>query len=257
MEAVYKITVHKWDDHNPKHKKSFKKFMFYNGFFSDVKIAQLRPTEVLIYVYLLCVCSESGSNQCQISVKSVPKQFRISSKSLSTQLTRLQSLQLVTLEKMPLNELKEMNRRDIKEMNITAEANETGQTQLFESDPPPVKKKALSTQVSKAAHRGCIPEFSHDEVCQDFLKNVTHRAQTAWLKAYPSVDWIVHEVRKANAWCETNPQKAPKDNGKFMVNWLSRAFESFRKGLPSNGPAHNRVQASNDALREKIRRGEL
>ena len=108
-------------------------------------------------------------------------------------------------------------------------------------------------QVSKAAIRGCLPEFSHDEVCEKRLATVTHKAQLAWLDAYRSVDFIAQEVRRAHAWIETNPKKAPKDFGKFMLNWLSRAFETYRKGIPSNQKTHaQKVQDSNEELRRKF-----
>jgi len=99
-----------------------------------------------------------------------------------------------------------------------------------------VKNSVVSAQVVKTTIRGCIPEFFDDDVCREFLKNVTHAAQRSWLDAYPSVQWIGHEIKKANAWIATNPKKAPKDRGKFMLNWLNRGFEEYRKTLKSNDP---------------------
>lgn len=113
--------------------------------------------------------------------------------------------------------------------------------------------KNLPAKVSKAALRGCLPDFEFDEVCSRLLANVTHKAQNAWLEAYPSVDFITQEIRRANAWIETNPQKRPRDFGKFMLSWLSRAFENYRKGLPSNQKTQaQKVQDANDELRRKI-----
>jgi hypothetical protein len=95
------VTILKWQEHNPKHKKGYGSFMFYNGFFNDPKVAQLKLIDVMLFIYMLCVASESSSNSFDIHVKSLPKQFRISTKSLQSCLAQLQSLQLVTFQKKP------------------------------------------------------------------------------------------------------------------------------------------------------------
>lgn len=99
---IYNVTILKWNEHNPKHKKGYSYFKLSNAFFSDPKIARLKPIEVNLFIYLLCIMSESSTNQCQIHVKSVPKQFRISARMMQNCLSQLESFQLVSVEKQPL-----------------------------------------------------------------------------------------------------------------------------------------------------------
>lgn len=130
-------------------------------------------------------------------------------------------------------------------------------SELSKNSEQPYREQA-PRRASLAVSRGCIQEFALDKTCVERLSNVTHRAQKAWLVAYPSPEWICFEVRKAHAWCETNPKKAPKDFGRFMNNWLNRAFEDYRKGLQSKH--RTTAQKNSDALqemRDRIDRGEL
>ncbi len=134
MNNIYKVTINNWTKHNPKHKATYKKFMFYNGFFSDTNVAQLKPTEVVVFIYLLCVTAESTSHQCTIHVKSLPKQFRISAKSLQTIMSRLESLQLVTLEIQAIIEENRIEKK-IKEMKRSSDE--------VEHPPSPAPKSEL------------------------------------------------------------------------------------------------------------------
>lgn len=113
----YELTILNWEKHNPKHKKNYKKFMISNGIFMDQKIAQLSPTQIILFMYLLCIASELGSESVRISVGTVPKYFRIDVKSMWNSLKRFEELQLVSISKTPPNriELKELNRIELKE----------------------------------------------------------------------------------------------------------------------------------------------
>lgn len=99
MNNIYEITISNWEEYNPTHKKNFKKFMFYNGFFGDSKVSQLNQMEVIIYINLLCMRSECSQESFTIHNKSLPKQYRIGDKSLQNTLDRLESLQLLRYSK--------------------------------------------------------------------------------------------------------------------------------------------------------------
>jgi hypothetical protein len=114
-KIIYTITLNNWSKHQSKHKEHYKKFLFYNNFFSDDKVAQLTPIEVTFFVYLLCIASEKASDCVQIHVKSLPKGFRISDKSMSNYLTRFEQLQLVSIEKRESLIIKRRERIEVKE----------------------------------------------------------------------------------------------------------------------------------------------
>jgi hypothetical protein len=48
-----------------------------------------------------------------------------------------------------------------------------------------------------------------------------------WKQAFPKVD-IEDQIRKAGAWCISNPRRAPKsDFARFINSWLSRSSEGL------------------------------
>lgn len=120
----------------------------------------------------------------------------------------------------------------------------------------------LPAQVTPVTGRGpvlgAIPEFVDDPVCSHWLEGVSEAVQRAWILAYPSPEWVIQEIKNANVWLISNPKKNPKKFGAFMSNWLSRSFEKYRKGLPTNFQTHSQKNA--DALRdmhERVLKGEL
>lgn len=99
--------------------------------------------------------------------------------------------------------------------------------------PLAVEKKKPVLKPKKQDKLGPIEEFSHSISAVELLHDTKQDLQMGWLAAYPNKEWILHELQRANAWILANPKKKPKKFGAFMTNWLSRAFESYRKGLPS------------------------
>lgn len=104
------------------------------------------------------------------------------------------------------------------------------------SDGPPPTRAASSP-------RGPIDDFKGDELVEQYLNEVTKETQKAWLKVYPGAQWIGEEIKRAHIWMTTNPQKKSKNFARFMSNWLSRSFESYRKGLPSRRLTNSEVNA--------------
>lgn len=141
-------------------------------------------------------------------------------------------------------------------LTLLSSSDSSSCSENLNTSPRQAKKRAA--QASKLAVRGVVPEFSQDERVVASFSQVTDKLQYAWLKAYPSADWIGTEVSRAEAWIAANPAKAPKDFGRFMNNWLSNAFEKYRKGLPTNHQTASQKNA--DALRdmhERVLKGEL
>lgn len=117
---------------------------------------------------------------------------------------------------------------------------------------------APPARAANAASRGPVPELQGDDVISAYLADVSKEAQRAWLKAYPGPDWIMSEIKRAHVWITANPQKKPKQFARFFANWFNRAFESYRKGIPSRRLTHSEVnaQAAMD-LFERNQKGEL
>lgn len=119
-------------------------------------------------------------------------------------------------------------------------------------------KKSKPSRSAKALPRGCIPALSAGPIVVEMLGDVTHSCQEAWIAAYEDITWIVQEILKANAWIQANPKKKPKNFQKFMTNWLSNGFETYRKGIPSTRKTASQINA--DAIVDMWKRvdsGEL
>lgn len=102
------------------------------------------------------------------------------------------------------------------------------------SEPSP----SLPATVDKSPDCGCIDELK-TPTTEILFATVKVKTQKAWLEAYPNAGWIIHEALKANVWVSANPHKAPKKFDRFFSNWLARAFEDYRKNLPSNRTGKN------------------
>jgi len=104
---------------------------------------------------------------------------------------------------------------------------------------------------------GAIEVFARDEVCSQMLLNVPARAQEAWIRAYPDIEWLGGEIRKAYAWCESNPKRAPKQVARFLANWFSRAYEAHRKNQSVNSTASTRNADVLKDMHRRVKEGKL
>lgn len=250
---AYKITILNFDKHNPNRKASFKKILLANNFFYDTKISQLSTTSKLLFIFLITQCGDQGTSTVALTDRQISYIIGSGQRPRSL-LSELQSYQLVTVEFPPSSRIEENRIEENIKKGISAEVEievrtmPDGQTEFIEKLP----QISIPVRLNKVQSRGCIPEFGYDEVCFRRLEFVTEKAQRAWLDAYPSVDFIVTEIRRAHAWIETNPKKAPKDFGKFMLNWLSRGYETYRKGIQSKpaGQLDRVSQGNRDVLRQ-------
>ena len=222
MKYQYKVTINKWEDHNAKHKKGMGYFKFYNAFFSDAKIAELTPTQTVLFIYLLCVCSESSSNQCRISVKSLPNQLRINYQLLANSLDLFEQLQLVTVEKTPLIKLKKVIK--IRHDTLNSESEKKDRQTSFSvaenSAPSPTKKSSnLTIRLESVQHlESLIPDKVWDVWCASFAE-----------------EFIDREISKAFTWSINNPakgRKTPLGWSKFMTGWLQRGWDQYVQKLP-------------------------
>lgn len=108
------------------------------------------------------------------------------------------------------------------------------------------------------------PPHRHPSLADDFtapfLAKVKIEVQSAWLETYPDKAWVHAEIKRAVTWSLANAHKAPKsDWAKFFTSWLSRGWETHRRGLASTNqrqgpppiryPSADKVFAEQDAFR--------
>lgn len=232
--TLYKIEILNWESYNQKAKKGHPCIMLSKRFLDDAKIQTLPAGGKLLYLGLLLRRGEVDTTFVIASHEDLVRFSGGSGQVVKRLLASLESLQLVTYEPLYIKEYK------LKEIKLNED-------------------KVISTEVTKSARaskagtRGCIFEFDFDPIVKDLFDTCTDAAQKAWLDAYPSIDWIVHEAKKANAWMISNPKKRPKDFQKFFNNWLSKGFESYRKSVPSATKTYaEKIQERNDEVRRQL-----
>lgn len=176
--------------------------------------------------HLLGICATNGLLSFELSGNSLQISMPILLDLLDHNTKKAQLTRKKYAIKSPLDkeidkdkEIDEDKDKD-KEIDLTSEAKK-----------PEIK--IPSTHISRAAIRGCIPEFENCLITKKYFDECSQEVQRSWIDAYPSVEFIQTECRKANSWILSNPQKAPKKFQRFFNNWLSKAFESYRKGIPS------------------------
>jgi hypothetical protein len=110
---IYKITVIKWNEHNPSSKKNYKKTMIANNLISDAKINALPTSNKWLFLALLLICGDHSNDTVTMTERQL-NDILTTREGAHNALTRLQQFQLVTFEKQALNELKE--RKELKEL---------------------------------------------------------------------------------------------------------------------------------------------
>ena len=72
---------------------------------------------------------------------------------------------------------------------------------------------------------------------------ITEEQREAWLAAYGAVD-LEAELKRAAAWCVSNPHLAPKSQiGRFLNTWLTKAHNhASLRSIPTERPTEVRVR---------------
>lgn len=215
VKDQYKIEIHNWLKHNPKSKKGYTHFMVSKSIFNDEKIANLKPIEFQLYMYLLSVCADMASNQFRISAQMLPRYMRISAKSLHNYLTRLQLFQILTAVKIdPLIEenRKEENRKEVEE------------DKKPENPDNNEKQSAAAEILSFNENAGAIEPFSksRSELLLSALTRVPKSVQNDWINIWGKSNsgWVLKVLEKTVLKRTVAGAGVDEDWGSTFTAWL-------------------------------------
>lgn len=223
-----RITIRNWREFNPRKDVTHSSwFRLNHNFFEDPDFYDFTPSELLAWIYILCVASKKNTDTVRVNILHLERVGRIKEKDFLAAVRKLESLQVILVDvtdtlrgcdehDTPTN----ATRRD--ETNVTNETRRTDSSVAVASTAPAAPVAQLVGDYSPKA--------------KTLLCAVPAEMQESWIAAYPDPAWIKQEINKAAAWISANPKKAPKKFPAFMSNWLSRGWEQFRKTLPSNKP---------------------
>lgn len=237
---IYKIKVKSWEKYNGKTGKKDKTVCISNGFFNDAKIRMLTITGKCLYIGILLECGQNRRSNVDISHEDLVRFGGGSGVVVRRLLDRLQELQLVTYE---ILEVKNSSHKGPRKTKKTADEKNNVFPVYLSAQMPPEPKPITPKTPKKIVERGPIAELLGDKRIDAMLRDVTQETQKAWIDTFIGIDFVLEELKKANVWILANPKKAPRDFGRFFSNWLSRAHETYRKGLPSRRQTHSEMNA--------------
>lgn len=258
------IEIRSWDKHQKrKDVKHPTWFALSNSVLDDPMFTELKSEDIVVWVYILALASKAKSSIVTMNIAHGVKSCRL--KKQPDFLRCINALIKTTCIKMveasisshshdftdPYTSVQKCAPQTLQ----TDTTDITGQTSQTEE----------SAELGEPSISAGVPLLSQgfdvhrqNQVFMGLISEVSIEVQISWLAAYPDADWIVGEVLKANAWIAANPKKRPKKFGVFMTNWLSRGYESYRKGIPSRRMTNSELNAMSLAeMHDKVQKGEL
>src|SRR5690606_22351395 len=109
--VLYKITVHKWSDHNKAHKKSYKYTRIANNLLDHPKVKSCSTTAKLVYIALLLRCGQDANEIITVNERSILDMITIRQR-VANVLDELQSFQLLSYEKISLNRIEGIEKKE-------------------------------------------------------------------------------------------------------------------------------------------------
>lgn len=225
-------------------------FRFENNFFFSQSMFDLSNDARLVWIFIICYASQKNAGSIQIDSAYISHHAKVSEKQVEEAVKKLEEKQCLKVIRATLARDSHGSRTKSHATNVTNERDERDETNETNYSSAELQKNRSS--------RGAISPFDSNDVIGELLKNVTHQLQKGWVETYPDPDWIMTELKRANVWILANPKRAPKDFGRFMSSWLSKGFESYRKGLPTRAMTNSEKNMhSLGDMYEKVQRGEL
>lgn len=222
-----RLAILNWEKFNArKDVKNPSWFRLSHSLFEDHEFYDFTHAELLSWLYILCLASQKSSSQVFVNFAHLERVGRIKKKDFEGAIKKLEQLNIVLVDVTST-----LRERDVDDTHTCA-TRQTIHNKTIHNTTTADLASPTSTDVS-ATPIDCSDLSSKGN---ELLQNAGADLQRAWLETYQDQAWIKQEVNKASAWILANPRKAPKKFGAFMNNWLSRAWESYRKTLPSNKP---------------------
>jgi len=228
--STFDIEIPSFEKWNPDTGRPRHWFKMDTCWYIDPRIRSLGPQGGYLWCVILANYSRSRSQLSCNSIATLSKVSGIHAKALANLIVKLAKLQLCRVTIKPLR---------IEEKRIEEKRGEGTEVRI--PDPPKTKARRAS------APPATLPEiFSRDWV--------RSQLNGGWEEAkliYPDAEWIDKELSKMAVWLNANRRKSPKNHSgwtRFIMSWLSRGWEDYRKTLPSNKPGASRVPIDHDAL---------
>jgi len=210
------ITILNWEKFNPRKDVSNPSwFRLQNQMCNDSQFFEFAPEERWIWVCLLSIASQKNSAKLEFSLEWLSLQTSVSVSSIENCLEKLQRNGCVTYT---------LRARDVHGRYIT---------DITRQDI--TKQNKTKTFSSELKNISITEPTEQDLIKSNFSEFLNNKIETI----YPDKDFVAREKEKMKVWFAANPKKQPKSKSgwtRFVMGWLERGWEQYRKTLQSAAP---------------------
>jgi DNA-binding PadR family transcriptional regulator len=102
----------------------------------------------------------------------------------------------------------------------------------------------------KKAEQKIVIDIGGNEEVNNIISSLSTKTQEAIIELYNDTEFIKREFIKMGVWLDQNKRKAPKSNyTRFVMNWLDRGWETYRKTILSKHIKRNFAQENADKIK--------
>ena len=229
-------------------------FRFWTDTLDDVKILQLSDYEYRIWTYLLAIASEvnSMSGECQVNVKSMSLRCRTQVNHFLRALETFQKVGLITINGDGYPVITNWKKRQFKSDDVTARVHKYREATIKRnvscnvSETDQITDTDTDTEKDKTIRKQKI-------IFEDGkFKNIPDSLMDKWMQVAPGIN-LFAEIKKAELWIISNPEKKRSKWASFLSNWMIRAQDHFIKygGGDGKGIRTNRTDPRDKTLQSR------
>jgi hypothetical protein len=171
--------------------------------------------EFKVFVHFICVAGKMRSDTIRMNIEHTAHILQVTNDEILSTISRLNGLRWELLE----NSISSQIRVDNSEVSARVEKNRVEKNRI---------EYIISSDVKPHILRSPPIDLSYF----DEIKRIKDEMLDAWANTYP-IEWLGPEITKAKNWCIANPKKCPREPAKFLNNWFTRGWETYRKTIPS------------------------
>ena len=219
MEEI-QLEITNWDKHNPrKDVKHPSWFALSNRFLEDPEFFDFTPIQLKAILYIWCQASQKNSANITIRFAHAKRVCDIDSKSILLVVQALEKLGHLK------SRTESVRGAYVDVQNPYATNRQTNRTEQTEQDTVAVNFVSPTPVVVDASP-------------PDVFSNLSFKTKERLDALYPDREFVFRESVKMQIWLEANRSKSPKSVrgwSKFVMGWLERGWENYRKTMQSSG----------------------
>lgn len=210
------VVILNWEKFNPRKDVSNPSwFRLQNQMWNDSQFFTFTAEERWIWVCLLSIASQKNTSKLSFCLEWLALQTGVSNATIENALIKLERNGCVTST---------LRARDVHGRYIT---DITNKTNITKQDKTKTFSSELKNSITEATEQTLIKS--------NFTEFLNNKIETL----YPDKDFVTREKEKMKVWLAANPKKSPKSKSgwtRFVMGWLERGWEQYRKSIQTEKP---------------------